>query len=352
VITTPYRVVFGSPCLLTPIEEGGAQWPGSFLRAFTDVSKDSRRYRTILRGRETRGRNQPGMTKGKYQRKRDNAALKAQQKAQEKKCVQADTPRSSADKQEEISTGQTQHDISKKAGRWSRLVEGWKGPVGAFVAIVGLIASIFSFFPHVTVSDPIQMDATDLFSYEITVANDGVLPIFRVKWALAPREIKMAASSTEIVNKPVTLIVPHRAEWTMTSDLMKSVTQPSMERHAAIMIGPGSELIDQGSPDYKFRLRPEDNHIGTVTPGDQFTFTTEGLISAPPGATYDTADFAIAISYIPIFPPIPMQTCSHFRIYKDRQRTAHWFRATNRCDRFPWLHDWFEKSPVKPKPAN
>jgi hypothetical protein len=293
------------------------------------------------------------MTKGKYQRKRDSAALKVQQKAQENKCIQADTPRSSANQQEEISTSRAHRDTSKKNGWWSRLVSGWKGSVGAFVAIVGLIASAFSFFPHVTVSDPVQMDATDLFSYEITVANDGVLPIFRVKWALAPRDIKMAVSNAEVgKSKPVRLIVPRRAEWTMTTDLMKSVTQPGTDRHAAIMIGPGSELIDQGPADYKFRLRPEDNYIGTVTPGDQFTFTTEGLISAPPRATYDTADFAIAISYIPIFPPVPMQTCSHFRIYKDRQGTPHWFRATNRCDRFPWLHNWFEKSPVKPSPAN
>jgi hypothetical protein len=119
------------------------------------------------------------------------------------------------------------------------------------------------------------MDATDLFSYEM----------------------KMAVSSTETgKSKPIKLIVPHRAEWTISTDLMKAVSEPSTERHAAIMMGPGSELIDPGPADYKFRLRPAGNYIGNVTPGGQFTFTTEGLISAPPGATYDTIDFAIAIS--------------------------------------------------------
>jgi hypothetical protein len=307
------------------------------------------------------------MTKGKYKRKRENTALKAQQMAQENKSLQRDAQTSPVEKEEEMSADQT---TSKKTwrwlvarlpqlvwrwlvGRWRWLVRKLERPTGQFVAIVGLMASLFSLFPHVAVSDPVQMDATDLFSYEITIANDGVLPIFRVKWALAPRDIKMAVSSTDIgKSKPVKLIVPHRAEWTMTTGLMRSVTQPSKERHAAIMIGPGSELIDQGPADYKFRLRPEDNYIGTLTPGDQSTFTTEGLISAPPGATYDTVDFAIAISYIPIFPPVPMQTCSHFFIYKDRQGTPHWFKAINRCDRFPWMHDWFGKSPVKPSPAN
>jgi len=195
------------------------------------------------------------------------------------------------------------------------------------------------------------MDATDLFSYKITVANDGVLPIFRVKWALALRDIKMAPDGK---SRSVTLWLPDRADWVMTTNLMKSVTQPSTTRHAAIMVFPGSEAIVKGPAEakYEFHLRPADNYIGTVTPGDQFTFTTEGLISAPPGATYDTVDFAIATSYIPLFVPIPMQTCSHFRVYKDRQGAPHWFRTTNQCDRFPWLHNWFEKSPAKSTPAN
>jgi len=293
------------------------------------------------------------MTKGKRKRKRENAALKVQQTAQDNKHLQTDTQTSSTNREEEISAGQIQRGTSRKTGRWPQLVEKWKRPTASFVAIVGLAASLFSLFPHVTVSQPVQMDTKDFFSYEITAANDGVLPIFRVKWALAPRHIKMAGS-TGVGNGRLVAWLPDRADWVPTSRLMESVTQPSTIRHAALMVGPGTEMIVKGpaEADYEFHLRPEDNYIGTVTPGDQFTFTTEGLISAPLGAAYDTVDFAIAISYIPVFPPIPMQTCSHFRIYKDRQGTPHWFRATNQCDRFPWLYNWFKKAPAKTGAAN
>jgi len=106
----------------------------------------------------------------------------------------------------------------------------------------------------------------------------------------------------------------------------------------------------------EFQLKRPDTTVGILAPGDGFTFTTEGLISAPPGATYDTVDFAVAVLYVPVFPPIPMQTCSHFIIHKDRQGTPHWFRARNQCDRFPWfwlwLHSWFEKTPKAPTPLS
>lgn len=214
----------------------------------------------------------------------------------------------------------------------------WKELAGIFVTTVGLMAAVFSFFPHITISDPVQMDATDLFSYQITVTNGGVLPIFGMKWALAPRIIKISNDNSHM---SIQVLAPHNADWIVSSDVMASVIKPSTERHAAFMFFPGSELTVPEPADYEFHLRPVDNSIGTLTPGDQFTFTTEGLMSAPPGSTYDAADFAIAIIYIPVFPMIPMQTCSHFHVYKDRQGNLHWFRAANQCDRFPWVHNWF-----------
>lgn len=214
----------------------------------------------------------------------------------------------------------------------------------AAAAVIGPVATLCSFFPHVAVSDPVQMDATDVFSYQFNVGNDGVLPIFGVTWALAPRNIKVSVGANEADNdssqKHVQWTPPHRADWKVDSNLMRSVTKPDAERHAAIMIYPGSGLTVPGPADYEFRIRPEDSSIGTLSPGGQFTLTTEGLMSAPPGATFDTADFAIAIKYTPVFPPVPMQTCFHFHVYKDRQGKSHWFRAQNQCDRFAWMHHW------------
>lgn len=239
---------------------------------------------------------------------------------------------------------QTQRDSDRNTKLQSSLTEKRKQRIlsGPVVALVGLASAVCSFFPHVNVSDPVQMDPTDLFSYQMTVSNGGVLPVFMVKWALAPREIKLTSNDASI--KSVKLLLPHSADWVASSDLMERAIKPGPERRAVILFTAGSELTVLGPADYEFQIRTPTNGIGTITPGDQFTFTTEGLMSAPPDATYDVADFAVAIKYVPIFPPLPMQTCSHFRIFRDRQGATHWFRATDQCDRFPWLHNWFPAS--------
>jgi hypothetical protein len=274
------------------------------------------------------------MSRGKHKRKRENEA----QKAQQANAAQIDGREAQTAKREEEMTPEKRSGTSSsKAGRWTELFV-------SLATVVGLATGVLSLFPHITVSDPVQMDATDLFSYQITSTNDGVLPIFDVKWAFAPRDIKVGVASDN-QGHGVKLILPHYADWIITNELMASVTKPGTERHAAMVIEPGSEIIVSGPPDFEFHFRPADNSVGTVVPGDQFSVTTEGLMTAPPGVTYDIADFAIAITYIPVFPPIPMQTCAHFQIYKDRQGTPHWFRATNQCDRFPWMHNWFYKPP-------
>ncbi len=222
----------------------------------------------------------------------------------------------------------------------------WKSLFGIIGAILGLITGVLSFFPHLTVSEPTQMDPTDFFSYQLTISNEGILPIFRVRWALAPRVISVSSSTGS--GEGVTLLLPHYADWIATDDLMNSLLpdKPGSQRHAALLMRPGGKIVVDGPADYEFHLRSANNRIGTLSPGDQFTFTTEGLISAPAGTTYDTADFAVSISYVPVFPPIPMQTCSHFHVYKDRQGTAHWFKSPNQCDRFPWLHNWFPSQKI------
>src|SRR5216684_3393411 len=59
--------------------------------------------------------------------------------------------------------------------------------VGIPASILGIIAGVFSFFPRLTISEPIQMNSADLFSYKMTVTNDGVTPFYvpvlmRVGW--------------------------------------------------------------------------------------------------------------------------------------------------------------------------
>jgi hypothetical protein len=210
--------------------------------------------------------------------------------------------------QEKSAAQPKQNDMKKlRHRRYMKTTES----LGILASILGIVTGIFSFFPRLTVSEPIQMNATDLFSYKMTVTNDGVLPVFKADWALAPKIVKIQGS-----NKPVEPI------------------------HAAVVVYPNSALI--GPEDYAFHLRLSDAYIGMLTPGDSYTFTTEGLMTAPTGAVADEVDFAIAVSYIPVFPPIPMQTCTRFHIYRDRQGTQHWFRAPNKCNRFPWLHHWFD----------
>lgn len=145
----------------------------------------------------------------------------------------------------------------------------------------------------------------------MTLMNEGILPVFSVRCGLAPGYMSVSG-------EPGTLEYP-----------------------AMIVVGPNVKLVPS-SADYAFQLRRPDCYAAVVSPGDGFTFTTEGLIGAPSGAVYDSVDFSINISYIPIFPPLPMQTCSHFHIYKDQTGNMHWFRATNKCSRFPWLHHWFD----------
>jgi hypothetical protein len=131
-----------------------------------------------------------------------------------------------------MSVDKRQQSISAKTNKWTE----W---VAVAVATVGFASAVFSFFPHITVSEPVQMDPTDLFSYQITVTNDGVLPIFGVKWAPAPRNIKIGNNNQR---RGVKLIAPHY-DWMAAEDLMALVTKTGAERHAVIMFQPGGEMV-------------------------------------------------------------------------------------------------------------
>lgn len=185
----------------------------------------------------------------------------------------------------------------------------------AAITVLGAIVTVLSLFPHLTVSEPVQMDASDLFSYKMTVTNDGLLPVFNVKWGLAPRRLSVRNQTAPVA--------------------------PAPKNDAFVFMHPNTTSF--GPDDFAFELRgAETMSIGTLTPGDGSTITTEHFVAAPPGSLYgDDVDFAIAIHYIPVFPPIPMETCSHFHLYQDRHGNQHWFRAPDRCNHLPWLHHWF-----------
>jgi hypothetical protein len=49
------------------------------------------------------------------------------------------------------------------------------------------------------------------------------------------------------------------------------------------------------------------------------------------------ADFDIVVHYIPIFPPIRMQKCTHFVLHTDSSGNQRYFRSPGQCPLFPWL---------------
>lgn len=227
-----------------------------------------------------------------------------------------------------LKTAIIKHDQRPRWKRFSvKLIE--------IIGIVSAVVGLFSLFPNVTISDPAQMGNDDIFSYSMNVSNAGILPIYRVRWQLAPRHLKVA--NTNPPRAVIRDLLPERGQLLVSQSAVDSASKPGARRSAGIMVYPGGEAIVEGDPTYRFRVYDGNNKLGTLMPGEQSTITTLGLISAPQGASYDDADFAIAIQYLPLI-PIPMQTCFRFNVFTDRTGTQHWFRLPNTCDRFPWLH--------------
>ena len=135
------------------------------------------------------------------------------------------------------------------------------------------------------------MNGRQLFSKAITITNDGLLPVFRVHCGMAVKKI-----------------VPY------------------------------NDVPLIGTDDFTARLENAGCYAGTLSPGDGLSFSPEELVLLPITQARE-ADFAIYISYIPVFPPVRMDQCVHFVLHEsivDGQR--YWFRSPGQCARFPWLH--------------
>jgi hypothetical protein len=154
--------------------------------------------------------------------------------------------------------------------------------LGTVATLLGILTTFFSFFPHLTSSDLIQMDSTRILSFKIDITNDGLLPIFSVKSFLALKEI---------TNK----------------------------------VGGGV---------YGGRLMDLDNCcVSRLSPGDGYTISPERLIQMSP-EDLGNADFTLTVSYIPIFPPVRMNKCVHYKKHLDIGGSLHWFRSPESCHLF------------------
>jgi hypothetical protein len=161
--------------------------------------------------------------------------------------------------------------------------------IGLPTTLYGLAVIFFSFFPHLNLSEPLPMDETQFFSKSLTITNDGVLPVFGVRCGVGWGKIRT------IYNNGI-----------------------------------------EGPTDRSAHLMFEPCHSPTLSPGDAYSFTLEKAYDVKMSDVTE-ADFDIVISYIPLLPPIRMDKCTHFVVYKDNTGKQHWFRSPGQCAKFPWL---------------
>jgi len=182
----------------------------------------------------------------------------------------------------------SQQKSGHKAGRRS-----WRLPkiagidVNTIASLLGIVALFSSFFPHLTLSEPMVENPEQFFSQSMTVTNDGILPVFHVECGLIPYSVYTDA--------PAGIEAPEGA-----------TVKPSTGCDG-----------------------------GTLVPGDAFTFDFEFIRMRTDYIT--KADFDISIRYVPLLPPIPMRHCVHFIVHRDSAGHNHWFRSPGQCSKFPWL---------------
>jgi hypothetical protein len=174
--------------------------------------------------------------------------------------------------------------------KWRQRGKAFLKRIGLPTTIVGIVTTFFALFPHLTVTEPVTMNPGQTFSKYMTLNNEGVLPVFRVRCGIAVIKI-----------------------WT--------------DQDSGII----------GTGDFTSRFEHTSCYAGTLSPGDSFTFTLENVL-ATAGAQITEADFAVVISYVPIFPPLPMDKCVHFVLHQSSSGEKYWFRSPGHCALFPWLH--------------
>jgi hypothetical protein len=164
--------------------------------------------------------------------------------------------------------------------------------LGVPTTIFGVIAALSSFFPHLILSEPTVLDETQFFSKSMTVTNDGLLPVYSVYCALGFGELKTIQNG-----KPINV---------------------------------------QGLPNRGTHIYFNGNHPVNLLPGDAYTFALDEAMKAD-SASVVGADFDVVISYVPIFPPLRMERCTHFVLRVDSSGKQHWFRSPGQCAIFRWL---------------
>jgi hypothetical protein len=189
-----------------------------------------------------------------------------------------------------------------KNTRAQRFLSRWQNRLGTLATVFAILTTFFSFFPRLTVSEPFQMNSSNFFSYKVDIKNDGILPVFGVRCGVAFKKITNEGTGQGFLG----------SEQGMGTQLMSTADM-----------------------------------IGTLSPGDAYSFTTEPLLGMLQFKRVGDADFAIVISYVPILPPIRMNKCVHFKAYTDSGGTQHWFRSSSgHCNKA----DWFDyRKPQQPK---
>jgi hypothetical protein len=181
--------------------------------------------------------------------------------------------------------------VPEKEVKWRKRLLKAMGLPTTFVAILSLLSS---FFPRLTISDPVTMDSRYFFSKYVIVTNDGLLPVFRVRCGLAIG-------------------------------------------HIARFRGPTIDSYGKGADP---QIEPPECDVGMLLPGDAHTIATNTVIQPdPPTEDVREADFSIIISYVPILPPVRMDRCVHFTMYLDSANNRRWFRTPlvpGRCPMFRW----------------
>jgi hypothetical protein len=175
-------------------------------------------------------------------------------------------------------------------GKWSKRRKAFVKLIGLPTTLLGLVTLFFSFFPHLTLSEPATLNSALFFSRSTTLTNEGILPVFRVRCGLRIRKI-------------------------------------TFNEGGAV----------QGKEDFSAGIERTDCYAGTLSPGDGYTFELDNVLQIENSHVAD-ADFAISVSYVPLLPPVRMEKCVHFTTYRDSSGQIHWFRSPGHCRMFPWLH--------------
>ena len=141
-------------------------------------------------------------------------------------------------------------------------------------------------------TDPAPLTGDGFFSYRMDVKNDGIFPVYGVRCGLGIRHLK---------------------------------PEP----------GYGAGIF--GSEDFGFQMIARPDVIGTLRPGEAYTFSAENVFGGH--AKVQSADFAVVISYVPLLLPVRRAVCVHFVSHADAAGVQHWFRSSSGKCKQP---DWFD----------